>query len=81
LITFTAKRRLFGTGNGRDTSLWSDAQTSGSISALSVVLSAPYGSFWPRKYAWRTKKLSSLYSVSMNQQAMPFGPSDYAASA
>jgi hypothetical protein len=29
--------------------LLSVAHTSASISALSVVLSAPYGSFWPKK--------------------------------
>ena len=48
-MTLTAIRPLFGIGNGRDTSLLSVAHTSASISALSVVLSAPYGSFWPRK--------------------------------
>ena len=40
LITLTAMRPVFGTGNGRETALLSVAHTSASISALSVVLSA-----------------------------------------
>ena len=48
-MTFTAMRPDFGFANGRDVSLCSVAHASASISALSVVLSAPYGSFWPRK--------------------------------
>src|SRR5215475_1537522 len=40
LITFTAIRPLFGLSNGREVSLCSVAQASGSISALSVVLRA-----------------------------------------
>ena len=49
LITFTAIRPDFGLSNGRDVSLFSVAQASSLISALSVVLSALYGSFAPRK--------------------------------
>ena len=49
LMTFTAIRPLFGIGNGRETSLFSVAHTSALISAFSVVLSAPYGSFWPEE--------------------------------
>ena len=49
LITFTAIRPDFGLSNGRDVSLFSDAQASSSISALSVVFRALYGSFAPRK--------------------------------
>ena len=40
-MTFTAMRPVFGFSNGRDVSLFSVAQASGSISAFSVVLSAP----------------------------------------
>jgi len=41
LITFTAMRPDFGFSKGRDVSLWSVAHASSSISALSVVFSAP----------------------------------------
>ena len=74
-MTPTAILPDFGFSNGRDVSLCSVSHASGSISAFSVVLTALYGSFAPRKLAWRTKKLSSLVSVSMNQQAMPSAPS------
>ena len=40
LMTLTAMRPEGGAGNGRDVSLFSVAQASGSISAFSVVLSA-----------------------------------------
>jgi hypothetical protein len=40
-MTFTAIRPLFGIGNGREISLFKVAHTSASISALSVVFSAP----------------------------------------
>jgi hypothetical protein len=43
-MTFTAIRPFVGLSKGRDVSLWSVAQASSSISALSVVLSALYGS-------------------------------------
>ena len=39
-MTFTAMRPDFGLSNGRDVSLWSVAQASALISALSVVFSA-----------------------------------------
>ena len=48
-MTFTAMRPVSGLSNGREVSLCSVAQASSSISALSVVLSALYGSFAPRK--------------------------------
>ena len=57
---FAARTAEVMAGNGFQIALFSEAQASASISAFSVVFSAPYGSFWPRKYAWRTKKLSSL---------------------
>src|SRR5229473_5133720 len=60
LMTFTAIRPDFGLGNGREVSLCSASHASLSISAFSVVLRELYGSFAPRKYAWRTKKLSWL---------------------
>ena len=60
LMTFTAIRPDSGFSKGARVSLCSDSQASSLISAFSVVLSALYGSFAPRKYAWRTKKLSSL---------------------
>jgi len=44
-MTFTAMRSLAGVGNGREIALCSVAQASASISAFSVVFSAPYGSF------------------------------------
>ncbi len=39
-MTLTAMRPDSGRSNGRETSLWSDAHASASISASSVVLSA-----------------------------------------
>ena len=42
-MTFTAMRPDFGFSNGREVSLCSVAQASGSISAFSVVLRALYG--------------------------------------
>jgi hypothetical protein len=59
-MTLTAIRPVDGRRNGLDVSLLSDAHASSSISALSVVFSALYGSLAPRKYACRTKKLSPL---------------------
>ena len=59
-MTLTAMRPDSGRSNGRDVSLCRVAHASASISALRVVLSALYGSLAPRKYACRTKKLSSL---------------------
>lgn len=59
-MTFTAMRPDLGLSKGREVSLFSMAQTSSLISALRMVLSALEGSFAPKKYAWRTKKLSSL---------------------
>ncbi len=50
-MTFTAMRPDFGFGNAREVSLFSVAQASASISALSVVLREPYGSPAPKKYA------------------------------
>jgi hypothetical protein len=41
LITFTAMRPDLGLAKGREVSLWRVAHASSSISALSVVLSAP----------------------------------------
>ncbi len=49
LTTFTAMRPEAGRGKGRDVSLFSAAQASGSISAFREVFSALYGSFPPRK--------------------------------
>src|SRR5665213_1289305 len=49
LMTLTATRPDFGLGNARDVSLLSVAHASASISALSVVLRALYGSFAPKK--------------------------------
>jgi hypothetical protein len=49
LITFTAIRPLVGFGNAREVSLFSVAHASASISAFSVVFSALYGSFAPKK--------------------------------
>ena len=49
LMTFTAMRPDFGLAKAREMSLFSVAQASASISALSVVLRALYGSFAPRK--------------------------------
>ena len=48
-MTLTAMRPDSGRSNGREMSLWSEAQASGSISAFRVVLSALYGSLAPRK--------------------------------
>ena len=49
LITFTAMRPDSGFGKGREVSLCRDSHASSLISALSVVFSALYGSFAPRK--------------------------------
>ena len=49
LTTFTAMRPEAGRGKGREASLFSAAQASGSISAFREVFSALYGSFPPRK--------------------------------
>jgi hypothetical protein len=59
-MILTARRPDLGLRNGRDVLLCRDAQASLSISAFRLVLSDLYGSFCPRKYACRTKKLSSL---------------------
>lgn len=59
-MTLTAILPDSGFGKGREVSLCRVAQASSLISAFRVVLRALYGSFAPRKYAWRTKKLSSL---------------------
>ena len=48
-MTLTAMRPDSGRSNGREMSLWSVAQASGSISAFRVVLRALYGSLAPRK--------------------------------
>ena len=48
-MTMTAMRPDWGLGKGREVSLWSVAQASGSISALRVVLRDLYGSLAPRK--------------------------------
>ena len=48
-MTFTAMRPDSGLSKGRDVSLCSVSHACSLISALSVVLSALYGSFWPRK--------------------------------
>src|SRR5260370_14401171 len=62
LMTLTAIRPDLGFSKAREVSLCRVSHASRSISALSVVLSALYGSLAPRKYACRTKKLSSLQS-------------------
>ena len=49
LMTFTAMRPDSGLSKGREVSLCSVSHASSLISALSVVFSALYGSFWPRK--------------------------------
>ena len=48
-MTLTAMRPESGLSNGREVSLWSVAQASASISALSVVFSDLYGSLAPKK--------------------------------
>ena len=47
LMTFTAMRPDSGLSKGREVSLCRVSHASSLISALSVVLSALYGSFWP----------------------------------
>ena len=48
-MTLTAMRPDVGRSKGREVALFSVAQAFGSISAFSVVFSALYGSFAPRK--------------------------------
>jgi hypothetical protein len=60
VITFTTIRPFLGFSNGRDVSLLSVAQGFFANLGFRVVFSAPLGSFAQRRYAWRSKKLSSL---------------------